>query len=103
MIPDGLAWGRIQGYEALFWLEVGDEHKRRDKITEITTRRLDQAMELCQRTGMRLVYTQLSVNWVHEAAKWACVQLPGEVAVIMGNQRRSGELPVIEWGRVMGR
>ena len=23
--PDALAWGRIQGFETLFWLEVGDE------------------------------------------------------------------------------
>ena len=32
VIPDALAWGKIQGYETLFWLEVGDEHKKRDKI-----------------------------------------------------------------------
>src|SRR3989304_5281282 len=30
VVPDGLAWGRIQGYETLFWLEVGDGHKSRD-------------------------------------------------------------------------
>ena len=87
VIPDGLAWGRIQGYETLFWLEVGDSHKSRDKITNITTKRLDQAWELCERTGVRLVYAQLSTNWVHEVARWACVELPNEVAVVMGNQQ----------------
>jgi hypothetical protein len=102
VLPDGLAWGRIQGYETLFWLEVGDEHKKRDKITDITTKRLGQAWEFCERTGVRLVYVQLSTNWVHEAARWACVDLPEKVAVVMGNQRKFGELPVIEWGRVMG-
>ena len=98
VIPDALAWGKIQGYETLFWLEVGDEHKRRDKITDITAKRLNQAWELCERTGVRLVYAQLSTNWVHEAARRACINLPKEVAVVMGNQRRFGELPVIEWG-----
>ena len=85
--------------ETLFWLEVGDELKRRDKITEITAKRLNQAWELYERTEVRLVYAQLSTNWVHEAAKWACVELPNEVAVVMGNQRRFGELPILEWGK----
>jgi hypothetical protein len=102
VIPDALAWGKIQGYETLFWLEVGDEHKRRDKITDITARRLNQAWELYERTGVRIVYVQLSTNWVHKAARWACVNLPKEVAVVMGNRSKFGELPMLEWGRVTG-
>lgn len=98
VLPDSLAWGRIQGYETLFWLEVGDEHKRRDKITEITTRRLDQARGLCDQTGIRLVYAQLSTNWVNESARWACINLPKDVAVVMGNMNKFGELPIVEWG-----
>ena len=99
VIPDGLAWGRIQGYETLFWLAAGDEHKSRSEITELTGKRLKQAWKLCKRTGVRLVYTQLSTNWVHEAARWAFANLPKEVAVVMGDQRRTGELPVLEWGK----
>jgi hypothetical protein len=99
VIPDALAWGRIQGYETLFWLEVGDDHKSNEKITNITTRRLDQARELCDRTGARLVYAQLSTNWVHQAARWACVRLPNEVAVVLGNWKCFGELPIVEWGK----
>jgi hypothetical protein len=101
VIPDALAWGKIQGYETLFWLEVGDEHKRKDKIADITAKRLDQAWELYERTGVRLVYAQLSTNWVHEAARWACINLPKDVAVVMGNPRRFGELPMLEWGNVI--
>ena len=103
VIPDGLGWGRVQGYETLFWLEVGDGHKSREKIAEITTRRLDQARELCERTGVRLVYTQLGTNWVHQAAKWACLRLPTNVAVVLGNWKGVGELPSLEWGRVTGK
>lgn len=102
VIPDGLAWGRIQGHETLFWLEVGDDHKYREKIAEVTKKRLDQARRLCDRSGVRLVYVQLSKNWVHESARWACVDLPKDVAVVMGNMKRFGELPVIEWGRMNG-
>ncbi len=100
VIPDGLAWGRIQGYETLFWLEVGDEHKTKEQILEVTRTRLRQAIQLSERTGVRLVFALLSVPWVHEAARWACANLPEEVAVVMGEQRWFGELPVMEWGRV---
>lgn len=100
VIPDGLAWGRIHGYETLFWLEVGDGHKSRKQITTVTRRRLDQALRFCKRTDVRLVYTQLSAKWVHEAARWACTDLPEELAVAMGDQRRFGALPILEWSKV---
>lgn len=101
VIPDGLAWGRIQGYETLFWLEVGDEHKTKEQIFEVMKTRLRQAIELSERTGVRQVFALLSVPWVHEAARWACANLPEEVAVVMGERRWFGELPVMEWGRVV--
>lgn len=100
VLPDALAWGRIQGYETLFWLEVGDEHKKGAEIEEITRKRLNEAREFCRETGVRLVYTQLSPDWVHEAAGWAFDNLRSEVAVIMGSSRRFGELPMLEWGTV---
>jgi hypothetical protein len=101
VIPDGLAWGKIQEYESLFWLEVGDEHKRRNVITAVTAKRLDQAWKLCRRTGVCLVYVQLGVDWVQEAVRWACTQLPNEVAVVMGNKSGFRELPIMEWGKVV--
>lgn len=98
--PDALAWGRIQGYETLFWLEVGDEHKKREEIEKITTHRLNSAWRFCQRTGARLVYAQLSPNWVLETVTWALGPLPENVAVTMGDRRKFGKLPSLEWGRV---
>lgn len=98
--PDTLAWGRIQGYETLFWLEVGDEHKSIEEIEEVTRRRLKSGWEFCQRTKGRLVYVQLSVNWVQEAARWAFEKLPPEVAVVMGNRSIFGKLSTVEWGKV---
>jgi len=99
-LPDALAWGRLQGYETLFWLEVGDTHKSKMDIETTTVTRLQDALKLSRRTGMRLVYTQLSTNWVHEAARWACVNLDADVAVVMGDQRKEGNLPLVEWGKI---
>lgn len=100
VIPDGLAWGSIEGYETLFWLEVGDNHKSRAKIQEITANRLCEAKKFCDRTGVRLVYTQLSMSWVCEAARWAFVNMPQEIAVVMRNPKHHGTLPTLEWGKV---
>lgn len=100
VIPDGLAWGRIGDHEILFWLEVGDEHKSREKITEVTGTRLRQARVFCERTGVNLVYAQLGPRWVREAVRWACTQLSATTAVVLGDPRRFGMLPIIEWGGV---
>lgn len=100
VVPDGLAWGRMQGFEILFWLEVGDAHKSTDEILKATRTRLVYARILCQRTGVRLVYTQLSTKWVHDAARWAFLDLTDEEAVVMGNLRKFGQLPMLEWGAV---
>lgn len=98
--PDALVWGRIQGFETLFWLEVGDNHKRKDEIEADTRKRLEQAVLFCRRTGVRLVYAQLSPNWVKKAAGWGIGQLPPDVAVIMSNWDRFISLPTVEWGKI---
>jgi len=100
VVPDALAWGRIHGYETLIWLEVGDEHKSRKTIKDVTIKRLRKAHFLCKRTGARLVYVQLSPRWVLEAAGSVCRGLPQEVAVVLGGWRRFGKLPIVEWGQV---
>jgi hypothetical protein len=81
-------------------LEVGDDHKSRDEINEVTRKRLGDAWKFCQETGVRLVFVQLSVNWVTETVRWAFGKIPQEVAVVMGNKKRFGKLPTLEWGLV---
>ncbi len=98
--PDGLAWGRIRGFETLFWLELGDGHKKRKDIERITRIRLASALEFCQQTGVRLVYAQVSPKWVQKAAGMALGPLPPDMAAVMANTRRFGKLPTIEWGIV---
>ncbi len=100
VIPDCLAWGRIHGFETLFWLEVGDEHKKKVHIEKITRTRLYEAVRFCQKTGVRLVYAQLSMDWVGKAARWGIANLPVNAAVVMGDMHRFGELPMVEWGAI---
>ena len=100
--PDALAWGRIQGYETLFWLEVGDDHKSRKEITDITIKRLGEAQKFCKGTGVRLIYIQLSVNWVHETVRWAIRVIPPDVSILLANRRKFGKLPTVEWGKING-
>jgi hypothetical protein len=101
VIPDGLAWGKIQGYESLFWLEVGDEHMSRNTISEITATRIDQARDLCKRSGVRLVYLQLSMQWVQDFVHWSNQHLSSQSAIVSGNPKRFGELPPVEWGKII--
>jgi len=77
-----------------------ERHYTKDQILEVMSTRLRQAIQLSERTGVRLVFTLLSNPWVHEAARWACANLPEEVAVVMGERRWFGELPVMEWGQI---
>jgi hypothetical protein len=100
VIPDALAWGRIQGYETLFWLEVGDGHKSRKQIAEVTNRRLRQAGEFCNRSGVRLVFAQLSPSWVCDTVRLECSHLTERIAVVLGNPHKYGELSMIEWGGI---
>ena len=97
--PDALAWGRVQGFETVFWLEYGDEHKKRMDIQRITRVRLASALIFCQETGVRLVYVQISPKWVQEAVGMALGPLPPDMAAVMTSTRRFGKLPTVEWGK----
>ena len=102
-IPDALAWGRIQGYESLFWLEVGDNHKSRVEIEANMRVRLRDALTLSKRTNVRVVFAFLGPKWVQDAAVWAFEKLPPEIGVVMAGWTKFGQLPVLEWGKVMRR
>ncbi len=100
VFPDALAWGRIQGYETLFWLEVGDEHKKTKDIEKITKIRLKSALKFCRETGVRLVYAQISPKWVQEVVGIALGQMPPDMAAVMASIRRFGKLPTVEWREI---
>lgn len=100
VVPDGLAWGRLDGHEVLLWLEVGDDHKSRKDIRTTTRKRLKAALEYCEGTGMWLIYVQLSPPWVHGVAADAFANLPAWAVVVLGSYRKPQDLPTVEWGKV---
>lgn len=61
---------------------------------------MKSALRFCRRTGVRLVYAQLSPNWVRENVGWALRRLPEGAAVVMGDWRKFGILPPVEWGQI---
>lgn len=102
-VPDALAWGRIQGYETLFWLEVGDDHKSNHEIEANMRVRLRDALNLSRRTNVRVVFAFLGPRWVQDAAILAFEKLPPEIGVVMAGWTKFGLLPALEWGKVMRR
>ncbi len=102
VIPDGLAWGRIDGFETLFWLEVGDNHKSEREIQTIVAKRLYQARKLADTRNMQLIFCLLAPAWVRAAARWSCKNLPLNIGVVMGDWKRYGELAAVQWGKISG-
>jgi hypothetical protein len=93
VIPNALAWGRIQGYETLLWLEVGNGHKKNENITQ---KRLNEGLTFCRKTGVHLVFAQVSPNWVKKAAFFGFKKLPQDMSVVLGSWKRRSQLPIIE-------
>jgi hypothetical protein len=71
----------------------------RGVIEEITKKRLKSALKFFQRTGVRLVYAQISPPWVQDIGRWVCNKLPPDVSVVLINRHSFGKLPTVEWGR----
>lgn len=99
--PDGLAWGLMEGFETLFWLEVESGHASKEEIRQKIRRRFMAAVEYVKEKKYHLVFALLGREWVCEAARPAFVNIPErEVAVTIGNWQEFGRLPLTEWGRV---
>ena len=98
--PDALAWGRLDGSETLFWLEVESGHSSREVIQKKMARRLGQATAYTHSLNVRLVFVLLAMPWVQEAARSALAGIPDTVAVVTSDWKEFGWLPVVEWGKV---
>jgi len=98
--PDALAWGRLDGWETLFWLEVESGHCSREVLRTKLTRRLCQATAYTHSLNVRLVFVLLAMPWVQEAARPALAGIPDTVAVVTSDWKEFGWLPVVEWGKV---
>jgi hypothetical protein len=98
--PDALAWGQLDGNETLFWLEVESGHSSRQVIQKKMSRRLWQASAYSESMKVRLVFVLLAMPWVQEAARAALAGISDTVAIVTGDWKEFGKLPVVEWGKV---
>jgi len=98
--PDALAWGWMDGGEVLFWLEVESGHASRELIRMKLARRLARASIYAENLKVRLVFVLLAMPWVQEAARSSLAGISSNVALISGDWKEFGKLPVIEWGKI---
>ncbi len=101
--PDALAWGKVQGYETLFWLEVESGHSSRNLILDKTTVRWLKATGYAEAVGVHLVFVFLAMPWVRDAARLAFMDVPRTCAVIVADWSRHnfGQLPFPKWGEAV--
>ena len=101
--PDALAWGKILGVEALFWLEVESGKSSRNLILDKTTVRWLKATGYAEAVGIHLIFVFLAMPWVRDAARLAFMDVPKTSAVIVADWSRKnfGQLPFPKWGEVV--
>jgi hypothetical protein len=90
----------MDGGEVLFWLEVESGHASRELIRKKLARRLARASIYAENLKVRLVFVLLAMPWVQEAARSALAGITSNVALISGDWKEFGKLPVIEWGKI---
>jgi hypothetical protein len=101
--PDALAWGKLEGFETLFWLEVESGHSSRNLILDKTTVRWLKAIGYAEAVGVRLVFVFLAMPWVRDAVRLAFMDVPETGAVIIADwsRRNFGQIPFPKWGEVV--
>lgn len=97
--PDALAWGCFDGHETLFWLEVEGGGTSGSKILERSTKRFRKAILYAKENDVHLVFVLLAKRWAGQAARLAFAGVPENVAVIVADWKKFGEIPVPQWGR----
>lgn len=100
LYPDALAWGRLNGYETLFWLEVETGHLSREQIRVKTRRRFLAAASYTRKQGVRLVFCVLAPHWVREAVATIFTEISEDTAVAIGDWKSFGELPLVGFGEM---
>ena len=97
--PDGLCWGKYDGLETLFWLEVESGHSSRTDIQDKLYSRMRAATYYSAEMKVNLVFCVLGMPWVRQAASLAFAGLLRPwTAVIIADWQQFGVLPLPRWG-----
>lgn len=101
--PDALAWGKMDGVETLFWLEVESGKSSGKLILDKTVSRWLKATGYAKAVGVHLVFVFLAMPWVRDAARLAFSDVPAHSAVVVADWSKSnfGQLPYSKWGEVV--
>lgn len=97
-IPDALAWGKHNGREMLFWLEVDTGHTSRKRMKHIYTKRIQLASKHAYTWGVPVVFCILGPRWVVESFWDFRLDIPSRLAVIGHEWRDTGCLPMYKLG-----
>jgi len=100
MIPDGLAWGTVDGRETLFWLEVVTSAKTYAQIRARMRQKYLAAARYSQNRDLQLVFALLGPPWMMQAVQTAFSGMGEHTAVVLADWNGFGKLPVVQWGRV---
>jgi hypothetical protein len=100
VVPDALAWGRMEGIETLFWLEVESGHISGEKVIQNTIRRFQAASHYAAEREVRLVFAVMGRPWVRKVVQTAFKDIRPEEAVIIGDWKDFGQLAGIRWGSI---
>jgi hypothetical protein len=98
--PDALAWGRAADREALFWLEVESGKRSTERVAQKIRRSFQSATRYAMERKLNLVFAVLAQPWVQQAVRSAVTDVEPQLAVILGDWKAFGTLPLIQWGRV---
>jgi len=99
--PDALAWGKLDGHETLFWLEVEGGGTSGRVIMQRSAKRFRKAILYAEANDLYLVFALLAKPWAGRAARLAFVGVPERVAVIVADWKGFGTVPVPQWGRAV--
>lgn len=98
--PDALCWGKLDGFETLFWLEVESGNRSRWRLLAKILFRFERARLYARGHEQRLVFIVLAPYWVRKAVVSGFTNLPHDVAVVLEDWKAFGSLPTPEWSRV---
>lgn len=99
-LPDALVWGRLDGRETLFWLEVERGNCTREDLKRTISHRFHSACTYTRERGVSLVFAVLGRTWVQNTVRLEFTGLGDDIAVIIADWKQFGDLPPIEWGKV---
>lgn len=100
VIPDALVWARVDGEEALVWVEVqgGSKPRQVDAFLRRMSLRFKRASEYSRCHQVRLVFLMLGKPWAIRVLREHPPALRQSEAMLLQTWLEYGKLPTILWG-----